>query len=519
MNELKYKFRIIYSTNHKDVGSLYFLLSLWRGILGVSLRIFIRIRLSLPNQIWSLRNLYFSIYNSVITSHALLIIFFIVMPSLIGGFGNWILPLLLITPDLIYPRLNRFSFWILPFRLWLLLISILIERGAGTGWTIYPPLRSLEGHNRSNVDFVIFSLHLAGVSSIIGSLNFLVTIILCRPLIINYDRISLFIWSICVTIFLLIISLPVLAAAITILLTDRNLNTSFYNPLGGGDPILYQHLFWFFGHPEVYVLILPAFGIISHVTTLLRGKKFSFGYIGIVYAIVGIGILGCVVWAHHIFRVGLDIDSRSYFTAATIVIAVPTGIKIFSWTSTLYGRKRNFNPLMLWSIGFLFLFTAGGLTGITLSRSSLDLLLHDTYFVVGHFHYVLSIGAVFGIIIGLNIWYPIIIGVSLNNIIITFTFWTLFLGVNLTFIPHHFIGLNGIPRRYGDYLDTYFRIHLISSFGRWLSFFSFLLLLYSILESLFNSHKIYHININNCEFLIEISPIKHIRLSIHNTNY
>lgn len=442
-----------------------------------------------------------------------------VIPSLIGGFGNWILPLLLISPDLIYPRLNRLSFWILPFSLFLLLASIFVQSGAGTGWTIYPPLSSTEGHRSINVDFIIFSLHLAGLSSIIGSLNFLVTIILRRPLLINYDRISLFIWSICVTIFLLIIRLPVLAAAITMLLTDRNLNTSFYNPLGGGDPILYQHLFWFFGHPEVYVLILPAFGIISHVTTLLRGKKFSFGYIGIVYAIVGIGILGCVVWAHHIFRVGLDVDRRSYFTAATIVIAVPTGIKIFSWVSTLYGKKSNLNPLLIWSIGFLFLFTAGGLTGITLRSSSLDLLLHDTYFVVGHFHYVLSMGAVFGIIIGVNIWYPIIIGISLNNLTINFIFWLLFLGVNLTFIPHHFIGLNGIPRRYGDYLDTYFGIHIISSFGSWIRFFSFLLLLFCILESIINSRKIYHLNINNCEFLIDFRPQKHILLLIKNINY
>lgn len=476
-------------------------------------------RLSLPLHIWRVRNLYFSIYNSIVTSHALLIIFFIVIPSLIGGFGNWILPLLLLTPDLIYPRLNRFSFWILPFSLWLLLISIFINIGAGTGWTIYPPLRNLEGHNNIRVDFLIFSLHLAGASSIIGSLNFLVTIILCRPLIINYDCISLFIWRIRVTIFLLIIRLPVLAAAITILLTDRNFNTSFYTPLGGGDPILYQHLFWFFGHPEVYVLILPAFGIISHVTTLLRGKKISFGYVGIVYAIISIGVLGCAVWAHHIFRVGLDIDSRSYFTSATIIIAVPTGIKIFSWISTLYGSKRNFNPLLLWSIGFLFLFTVGGLTGITLRRSRLDLLLHDTYFVVGHFHYVLSIGAVFGIIIGLCIWYPLILGVTLNNILIILTFWGLFIGVNFTFIPQHFIGLNGIPRRYGEYLDPYFRIHLISSFGSWISFICFLLLIYCLIESLINSRKVYHLNIINHEFLIEVSPIKHLRLLIFNRKY
>lgn len=460
---------------------------------------------------WLERNYYFIFYNTVVTSHALLIIFFIVIPALIGGFGNWILPIILLTRDLIYPRLNRFSFWILPFSLWFLLIRIFVETGAGVGWTIYPPLSRLEGSNRLRVDILIFSLHLAGISSILRSINFLVTIILCRFINIRWDRVPLFIWRIGVTIILLIISLPVLAGAITILLTDRNINTSFYNPIGGGDPVLYQHLFWFFGHPEVYILILPAFGIISHLVILLGGKKFAFGSIGIIYAIVSIGLLGCVVWAHHIFSVGLDLDRRSYFTAATIVIAIPTGIKIFSWTSTTYGVLIKFNnPLILWAIGFLFLFTLGGLTGVTLSRRRLDLLLHDTYFVVGHFHYVLSIGAVFGILAGLNIWYPVVIGYILRNLIITRVFWLLFIGVNITFIPHHFIGLNGIPRRYGDFIDTFTSIHLVSSLGRYISILAFLLLIFVIIKSFFIKNKTIHMRSCNSEFILDFTPIEHL---------
>lgn len=459
--------------------------------------------------LWSKSNLYFRFYNSVVTAHALLIIFFIVIPALIGGFGNWMIPLLLITTDLIYPRVNRFSYWLIPFRFWFLISSIFIGIGAGTGWTIYPPLSSIDGHPEINVDIVIFSLHLAGISSILRSINFLTTILICRPHSISWDRLPLFIWRVSVTILLLIISLPVLAAAITMLLTDRNINTSFYNPGGGGDPVLYQHLFWFFGHPEVYILILPAFGIVSHSTLVLRGKKYVFGSLGIIYAIVGISILGCVVWAHHMFSVGLDIDSRSYFTAATMVIAVPTGIKIFSWTSTMYGTGFKWNPNLLWTIGFLFLFTVGGLTGITLRRSSLDLLLHDTYFVVGHFHYVLSIGAVFGIIVGIRIWYPLIIGVRINSILINMTFWFLFVGVNITFIPHHFIGLNGIPRRYSDYLDTYISIHSISTIGRWISLVSLLLLLFSIIERVVIKRKPVHFNSNNGEFILRLPPKPH----------
>lgn len=452
--------------------------------------------------------MYFIFFNSVVSRHALLIIFFIVIPSFIGGFGNWILPIFLTCRDLIYPRLNSLSFWLLPFSLWFLLIRLFVETGPGSGWTLYPPLSS-EGHLNLRIDLVIFSLHIAGISSILGRINFIVTILICRPLFIDWDRIPLFIWSILVTIFLLIIRLPVLAGAITMLLTDRNLNTSFYSARGGGDPVLFEHLFWFFGHPEVYILIIPAFGVLSHLTMLVRGKKSVFGYLGIIYALLRIGILGCVVWAHHIFSVGIDIDSRSYFTAATIVIAIPTGIKVFSWISTIYSGVIKLNPEILWSIGFLFLFTLGGLTGITLRRSRLDLLLHDTYFVVGHFHYVLSLGAVFGILRGLVMWSPLILGLNYNKVLRIRVFWTLFLGVNITFIPHHFMGLNGMPRRYGDYLDQFIVIHSVSSWGSWLSMFSILLLLFIIFESISAMRKTVHRSAINREFMLGFSPMEH----------
>nr|YP_918977.1 cytochrome c oxidase subunit I [Romanomermis iyengari]ABL73796.1 cytochrome c oxidase subunit I [Romanomermis iyengari] len=497
------------SVNHKNIGSYYFVAAIWSGLLGLSLSMFIRISLSSFSLSMVSSNNYLMFYNTSITSHALLMIFFMIMPALIGGFGNWMLPILLMVPDLIYPRVNSMSFWIMPFSLWLLLMSMLIELGAGVGWTLYPPLSS-EGNLSYNMDFVIFSLHMAGVSSILSSINFLVTIIICRSQIMTWDRIPLFVWSVVTTIVLLLISLPVLAGAITMLLTDRNLNTSFYNPLGGGDPILFQHLFWFFGHPEVYILILPAFGIISHVMMILSGKKFAFGYLGMIYAMLSIGVLGCVVWAHHMFTIGLDVDSRSYFTAATMVIAVPTGIKIFSWLSTIHGSMTLMNnSLVLWSLGFLILFTLGGLTGVTLSSSSLDLLLHDTYFVVGHFHFVLSMGAVFGIMSGLNMWFPLMFGLNLNFILMNMIFFLMFLGVNLTFISHHFMGLNGMPRRYGDYLDFFSFNHVISSVGSYISLMSLLLLIYSLVESLLNTKLILHYNQYNSEFLLEISPCEH----------
>ncbi|WP_225030310.1 cytochrome c oxidase subunit I [Xinfangfangia pollutisoli] len=493
------------STNHKDIGILYLFTGGLVGLISVIFTVYMRMELMEPGvQYMCMEGMRLTaatvdqctpnghLWNVTVTAHGILMMFFVVIPALFGGFGNYFMPLMIGAPDMAFPRMNNLSYWLYVAGTALAVASVFApggneQMGSGIGWVLYPPLSNNEGGY--STDLALFAVHLSGASSILGAINMITTMLNMRAPGMTMHKVPLFAWSIFVTAWLILLSLPVLAGAITMLITDRNFGTTFFKPEGGGDPILYQHILWFFGHPEVYIIVIPAFGIISHVISTFS-KKPIFGYLPMVYAMVGIGVLGFVVWAHHMYTVGMSLTQQRYFMLATMVIAVPTGIKVFSWIATMWGGSVEFKTPMLFAFGFLFLFTVGGVTGIVLSQAPIDRVYHDTYYVVAHFHYVMSLGAVFGIFAGIYYWIGKMSGRQYPEFLGKIHFWLMFIGANLTFFPQHFLGRQGMPRRYIDYPEQFAYWNHLSSIGAFISFASFLLFIGIVFYTLFAGRRV-----------------------------